>query len=53
MRTKNSPRTGNRLETSGMSYKFQRLRERIRQAVANGGLSGKLPGEANWPDDFR
>jgi DNA-binding transcriptional regulator YhcF (GntR family) len=28
-----------------MSYKFQRLRERIRQAVANGELKGKLPGE--------
>jgi DNA-binding transcriptional regulator YhcF (GntR family) len=28
-----------------MSYKFQRLRERIRQAVASGELSGKLPGE--------
>lgn len=29
----------------GMSYKFQRLREKIRQAVASGELSGKLPGE--------
>jgi hypothetical protein len=28
-----------------MSYKFQRLREKIRQAVASGELSGKLPGE--------
>jgi hypothetical protein len=28
-----------------MSYKFQRLREKLRQAVANGELSGKLPGE--------
>lgn len=28
-----------------MSYKFQRLRERIRQAVVSGELSGKLPGE--------
>ena len=28
-----------------MSYKFQRLRERIRQAVTSGDLSGKLPGE--------
>src|SRR5580698_3026753 len=34
-----------RLGESGMSYKFQRLRERIRQAVASGELSGKLPGE--------
>jgi DNA-binding transcriptional regulator YhcF (GntR family) len=29
----------------GMSYKFQRLREKIRQAVESGELSGKLPGE--------
>jgi hypothetical protein len=29
----------------GMSYKFQRLREKIRQAVSSGELSGKLPGE--------
>ncbi|MGA3068392.1 MAG: GntR family transcriptional regulator [Tepidisphaeraceae bacterium] len=28
-----------------MSYKFQRLREKIRQAVESGELSGKLPGE--------
>ncbi|HUB25479.1 MAG TPA: GntR family transcriptional regulator [Tepidisphaeraceae bacterium] len=30
---------------SDHSYKYQRLRERIRQAVATGELSGKLPGE--------
>lgn len=30
---------------SGMSYKFQRLREKVRRAVQNGELSGKLPGE--------
>jgi len=30
---------------SSMSYKFQRLREKIRQAIASGELSGKLPGE--------
>lgn len=30
---------------SDYSYKFQRLREQIRQAVASGELSGKLPGE--------
>src|SRR5882757_3666985 len=29
----------------GMSYKFQRLREKLRAAVASGELSGKLPGE--------
>jgi hypothetical protein len=28
-----------------MSYKFQRLREKLRHAVATGELSGKLPGE--------
>jgi DNA-binding transcriptional regulator YhcF (GntR family) len=36
---------GRRRTASGMSYKFQRLREKIRQAVASGELSGKLPGE--------
>ena len=30
---------------AGMSYKFQRLRERLRQAIASGELAGKLPGE--------
>src|SRR5437588_8742886 len=30
---------------SGMSYKFQRLREKIRRAISTGELSGKLPGE--------
>src|SRR5271169_4361516 len=34
-----------RRRTMGMSYKFQRLREKIRQAVESGELSGKLPGE--------
>src|SRR3982751_3902715 len=29
----------------GMSYKFQRLREKIRIAIASGELVGKLPGE--------
>ena len=28
-----------------MSYKFQRLREKIRQAIAEGQFKGKLPGE--------
>jgi hypothetical protein len=28
-----------------LSYKFQRLRERIRQAIDSGEISGKLPGE--------
>src|SRR4051812_39896521 len=30
---------------SRMSYKYQRLREKLRQAVVTGELSGKLPGE--------
>jgi hypothetical protein len=30
---------------SRMSYKYQRLREKLRQAVVGGELSGKLPGE--------
>src|SRR5271170_5735839 len=32
-------------DEAGLSYKFQRLREKIRQAVASGELAGKLPGE--------
>src|SRR3984893_1710543 len=34
-----------RVGQAGMSYKFQRLREKIRTAVASGELNGKLPGE--------
>lgn len=30
---------------AGMSYKFQRLREKIRTAIVTGELTGKLPGE--------
>src|SRR6478752_2204251 len=37
------PRT--RRKADGLSYKFQRLRERLRSAVTNGELQGKLPGE--------
>jgi len=33
------------VRVSGMSYKFQRLREKLRAAIASGELSGKLPGE--------
>lgn len=42
-----------RLSSSGMSYKFQRLRERIRQAVSSGELTGKLPGERELARRFR
>lgn len=30
---------------AGMSYKFQRLREKLRQAIRSGEFNGKLPGE--------
>lgn len=30
---------------TGMSYKFQRLREKLRRAIETGELNGKLPGE--------
>lgn len=35
----------NQQRSPEMSYKFQRLREKIRRAVESGELSGKLPGE--------
>jgi regulatory GntR family protein/substrate-binding family protein len=38
---------------SDFSYKFQRLRERIRQAVVTGELSGKLPGERELARQFQ
>jgi DNA-binding transcriptional regulator YhcF (GntR family) len=37
----------------GLSYKFQRLREKLRQAVVSGELSGKLPGERELARRFR
>src|SRR6185369_13492243 len=36
-----------------LSYKFQRLRERLRQAIASGELTGKLPGERQLSRRFR
>jgi DNA-binding transcriptional regulator YhcF (GntR family) len=36
-----------------LSYKFQRLRERLRQAVASGELAGKLPGERQLARKYR
>jgi hypothetical protein len=36
-----------------LSYKFQRLRERLRAAVASGELTGKLPGERQLAKRFR
>ena len=35
-----------------LSYKFQRLRERLRQAITSGELSGKLPGERELAKRF-
>ena len=37
----------------GLNYKFQRLRERLRQAIASGELAGKLPGERLLARRFR
>jgi hypothetical protein len=37
---------------TGLSYKFQRLRERLRQAIASGELAGKLPGERALAKQF-
>src|SRR3954470_9366079 len=36
-----------------LSYKFQRLRERLREAIASGELHGKLPGERQLAKKFR
>ncbi len=37
---------------TGMSYKFQRLREKIRLAISSGELAGKLPGERSLARKF-
>src|SRR5215212_4860066 len=36
-----------------LSYKFQRLRERLRDAVVSGELAGKLPGERELARRFK
>src|SRR5215210_5270206 len=36
-----------------LSYKFQRLRERLRDAVVTGELAGKLPGERELARRFK
>src|SRR5215213_3879422 len=36
----------------GMSYKFQRLREKLREAIAGGEFAGKLPGERSLAKRF-
>src|SRR5215470_9802181 len=40
-------------KTQGLSYKFQRLRERLRSAVASGELTGRLPGERHLARRFQ
>jgi len=37
--------SSSRKRSSSLSYKFQRLRERLREAIQSGELKGKLPGE--------
>src|SRR5476651_775372 len=37
---------------TGLSYKFQRLREKLRDAISNGDLAGKLPGERSLAKRF-
>ena len=37
---------------TSLSYKFQRLREKLRQAIASGELAGKLPGERSLAKQF-
>ncbi len=37
---------------TGLSYKFQRLRERLRGAISSGELAGKLPGERALAKQF-
>ncbi len=39
------PRTTSRPSGAKMSYKFQRLREKLREAIRSGEFTGKLPGE--------
>lgn len=38
---------------SGPRYKYQRLRERIRNDIISGALSGKLPGERRLADQYQ
>jgi hypothetical protein len=41
----NSDSSARKTREERLSYKFQRLREKIRQAIVSGELTGKLPGE--------
>src|SRR5262245_54290204 len=47
------PSTDDHGQDARLSYKFQRLRERLRSAIAPGELSGKLPGERQLSRRFR
>jgi hypothetical protein len=38
--------------TTGLSYKFQRLREKLREAILSGEFTGKLPGERQLAKRF-
>src|SRR5687768_15596751 len=40
-----TPQSRARRRKDGLSYKFQRLRERLRKAIVEGEFEGKLPGE--------
>src|SRR5687768_18115036 len=40
-----TPQSRARRRKDGLSYKFQRLREKLRKAIVEGEFSGKLPGE--------
>jgi DNA-binding transcriptional regulator YhcF (GntR family) len=46
-------RSAARSSNNKLSYKFQRLRERLRAAIASGELVGKLPGERQLARRFR
>ena len=39
-------------QSSALSYKFERLREKLRKAIQTGEISGKLPGERLLADKY-
>src|SRR5262245_36730547 len=51
--TLSSDSRANEVPPQRLSYKFQRLRERLRMAITSGELSGKLPGERQLARRFR
>ncbi len=52
MQVTNEVEQARRGSRTGLSYKFQRLREKLRQAVVSGEFSGKLPGERALAKQF-